>query len=282
VGSQVLANDARATASLRATSIPSREVSAVTVQLTSHDLHADEHATRADVALGYRLVHAHGLSDLTDGFVAGRIAKTQDFIFGGYGLLPEEARSSDLARVRPSPDPVHAGHGGIDVDAVRFVNTVTGARANVGGVIHAHPKAVIAFTATGAALLPISQWGVMFQNKVGFVPFDEDVTGPSSLALIAHHIGNGAEAIVLRHHGALTFGASVADAFFRLHRLELACDLQLRAMAAGLPLTGTSPDFTALWQNSYWTAGGLVENDGSREWPAYQARFKRLHPEYLD
>jgi ribulose-5-phosphate 4-epimerase/fuculose-1-phosphate aldolase len=241
-----------------------------------------EVTARADVALGYRLVHDYGFADMTDGFVAGRVFGTDDFIFGGYGMLPEEAAVSALHRRALTPDPVLEKAGGVDVDAIRFVQAIAQVRPGVGGVIHAHPRAAIAFSATGAPLLPMSQWGLMFQGKLGVIPFDEDVTSPDALSLITGAISKGAEAILLQHHGLLTFGISVADAFFRLHRLDLACDLQLRAMATGCDILSMPTSHLDSWQREYWHAGGLVDNDGSREWGAFHAKYRRRQPDFLD
>ena len=42
------------------------------------------------------------------------------------------------------------------------------------------------------------------------------------------------KALILRNHGLLTVGLSVAEAFVRLYRLESACQVQLDAGAAGI------------------------------------------------
>ena len=41
------------------------------------------------------------------------------------------------------------------------------------------------------------------------------------------------KAMILRNHGLLTVGRTVAEAFIRLYRLEQACRIQLDAAAAG-------------------------------------------------
>jgi ribulose-5-phosphate 4-epimerase/fuculose-1-phosphate aldolase len=247
----------------------------VTISLSEKD-------ARNDVALGYRLVHDFGFSDMTDGFVAGRVSGSDDFIFGGYGMLPEEATASSLFRRPLTATPAVEKAGGVDFDAIRFTEAVVNVRPSVGGVIHAHPRASTVFSVTGEDLLPMSQWSLMFHGKVGVVPFDEDVTGPTSLGLIRHHIANGAEALLLSHHGLVTFGRSVADAFFRLHRLDLAYDLQLRAMATGRDIKCLPSEMLAFWQKSYWQEDGLVDMDGSREWQSFQAKYRKKQPEFLD
>ena len=48
--------------------------------------------------------------------------------------------------------------------------------------------------------------------------------------------------MLLRNHGTLTLGATVADAFTTMYYLESACAIQVRALAMGRPLHPVSPE----------------------------------------
>jgi ribulose-5-phosphate 4-epimerase/fuculose-1-phosphate aldolase len=242
-----------------------------------------EHAVRVAVAAGYRLVHLYGLSDFTDGFIAARIGEApRDCVLGGYGLLPELARASGLHRRSLEDTPRAEKSGGVDLDALRFTQMALSARRDIHACIHAHPQATIALSALDVELLPMSQWGIMYRGRVAYLDFTTtDVTESASCESMTAMLAAGAQAIVLCNHGVLTVGTTVAQAFFALHRLELACALQLRAVSAGEPFRMPSATLADSLSRSYWTMT-RVDNDGSREWPALLAKLDGLDPAYRD
>jgi ribulose-5-phosphate 4-epimerase/fuculose-1-phosphate aldolase len=236
----------------------------------------DDQSVRVDVAAGYRLLSLYGFSDLTDGFVAARCGG--DVVIGGYGLLPELATASSLHRRSIKDSPRLEGHGGVDVDALLFCNALLNARSDWNALIHAHPPESLVFSALECAIEPISQWAIMFYDKVGFIPFEVDVSSPTSRDRLAHAATQGMEVFVLKNHGVLVPGATVADAFHRLYRIEQAFRIQLTAMATGVARSLHSIDDTLAWQKDYWGADPYVDNDGSREWASLLARLDAIDP----
>lgn len=92
-------------------------------------------------------------------------------------------------------------------------------RPDVGGVVHAHPITCVALSLVWVTLdEPLIPEAVVM---LGFVPTTEYAT-PSSTenrdaiaGLIAEH-----DAIILTHHGALTVGSDLDEAYYRLETLE--------------------------------------------------------------
>lgn len=243
-------------------------------------LNNSEADTRLAVAAGYRLVHLYGFSDFSDGFVSARIpSEPHCFIVGGYGLFPEAASASALFRKELDCTPVW-DKGGVDLDAFRFTQMAFAAREGIHACIHAHPKNIIALSALETTILPMSQWGIMYGGRVEFMDFTTTgVTEPEPCAQMSRLLSGGASAIVLRNHGVLTVGKTVAQAFFALHRLELMSELQLQALQTGLPIRMPNAELANQLSNEYWTMT-RVDNDGSREWPGLLAKLDRLDSAY--
>jgi ribulose-5-phosphate 4-epimerase/fuculose-1-phosphate aldolase len=239
---------------------------------------SEERQVRVDVAAAYRLLHGFGFTDLTDGFVCGRLGD-QQLIMGGYGVLPDRVCASQLHVTPLQQQPAVVKHGGVDFDAVCFSQTVFGARPEFRALIHAHPPCGMIFSATEAEIEPISQAGIMYYEKVGYILFDEDVTSRAQREEMAAHFASGKEALILRNHGFLVPGRTVADAVVRLYRLEQACKIQLGALASGVPRVFADAQRLDEWRAGYWT-NGYVDNDGSREWPAFLARLDATQPEF--
>lgn len=232
------------------------------------EIDESERLCRRDVAACYRLLHRYGFSDLTDGFVSARLADSpSEIIVGGYGLFPELTSPELLHRREVGGDTPIEKHRGVDVDALLFTTAVLGARDDLNAVIHAHPPHALTFSALDIELLPISQWGHMFHGRLGAIPFDNDVSSPTICGMIGWHLRNGMEAILLRNHGVIVPGRTVADAFFRLHRLEQAFQIQIAALQTGAPLCRPDPTEARFAGEQYWVDMTMVDNDGSREWP---------------
>jgi ribulose-5-phosphate 4-epimerase/fuculose-1-phosphate aldolase len=250
----------------------------VTVTVMTDSAGFNDSSLRVDVAAGYRLLSLYGFSDLTDGFVAAR--RGDDVLIGGYGLLPELATASALHRRSLRSTPALEKHGGVDVDALRFCAALLGSRADWNALIHAHPPASLVFSALECTIEPISQWSVMFYDKVGYIPFEVDVSNTRSCQRLAELADQGVELVVLKNHGVLVPGTTVADAFHRLYRIEQAFRIQLAAMSTGVARTVHSLDDTLAWQKDYWGADEYVDNDGSREWSAWLARLDAIDPSF--
>lgn len=243
--------------------------SKVAGSITSYNDSQDmgERLCRRDVAACYRLLHHYGLDDLTDGFVAARVPDApNEVIIGGYGLFPQLARPAVLHRRTLTENPPIEKGDGVDVDALLFSHAVLESRPDFNAVIHAHPPHALAFSALDVDLLPISQWGHMFHGRLGAIPFDNDVSSVTIRRMISWHLRNGMEAILLRNHGVIIPGRTMADAFFRLHRLEQAFQVQIAAMQTGAPLYRPDVTEARFTGEQYWTDMSLVDNDGSREW----------------
>jgi ribulose-5-phosphate 4-epimerase/fuculose-1-phosphate aldolase len=242
---------------------------------------ATEAVARRDVAACYRLIAAFGMSDMTDGFVCGRLPDAmQDIVIGGYGLFPEDALPELLYRRTLGGPVVVEKEGGVDVDALLFSAAVLGARPDFNAVIHAHPPHARVFAALDSELMPISQWGHMFHGRVGAIPFEGDVSAAGTCAMIGMHLREGKEAILLRNHGVIIPGTSVADAFHRLYRLEQAFEIQLGALKTGAPIIRPDAMASRYWGTLYWDGADTVDNDGSREWAGLLRRLARTEPAF--
>jgi len=237
---------------------------------------------RTDIALAYRLIRHFGLDDLTDGFVSGRVAPgSDDIIIGGYGVLPQLVTASRLHRRQLSAPVKLQKKGGVDVDAMRFSQIVYASKPGANACIHAHPFYAMLYACLDIDLLPMSQYGFMYRGKIGYVPFASgDVTSPAMGAAIAEAL-DGREAVILRNHGVLIPGTSVAHAVWVLYRLEQTCRLQIEALKAGAPIVIPPEAQAQAIQDSYWSET-YIDNDGTREWDELARMMDRIDPSYRD
>jgi len=109
---------------------------------------------------------------------------------------------------------------------------VYAARDDVRAVVHAHPPAATAFAVSGApldgALLPEV---VVSLGAVPTVPYGTPST--PELADAMEPFLEGHNALILENHGAVAFGPSVEEAYYRLETVEHAAHIAILAHALG-------------------------------------------------
>ena len=89
----------------------------------------------------------------------------------------------------------------------------------------------------------------------------------------AHHL------LVLRNHGTLIVGETVADAWLRMYMLERACEAQIAAQAGGAVLEAPAE---AAKKTAAIAQAGLPIVGRKLAWPALLRRLDRLDPSYRD
>lgn len=106
-------------------------------------------------------------------------------------------------------------------------------RPELGGVVHAHPVALVAFSLVHAVpntRLFHQAWRVC--GPVGFAPYEL----PGSAALgnrVADTFGQGYDCVILENHGVVTAGVSLQDAFRRFETLEFTAKTLIKARLLG-------------------------------------------------
>ncbi|HZD88985.1 MAG TPA: class II aldolase/adducin family protein [Pseudolabrys sp.] len=107
------------------------------------------------------------------------------------------------------------------------------ARPDVQCVVHTHPPYSIALSASSHPLKAYSQPGALFHNSIGlyedtiFLIRDHAMGAGVARALGPHR------AVLLKNHGAVTVGTSIAEAVVGMIMLENAAMIQMVAQAAG-------------------------------------------------
>jgi ribulose-5-phosphate 4-epimerase/fuculose-1-phosphate aldolase len=87
--------------------------------------------------------------------------------------------------------------------------------------------------------------------------------------------------MILRNHGLLTVGMSVAHAFILHRRLNDSCELQLKALAGGVELNELSKEVcehTAKQFEGSYTSG----KSGDIQWAALLRLLDQVNPGYAE
>jgi ribulose-5-phosphate 4-epimerase/fuculose-1-phosphate aldolase len=240
---------------------------------------AEEWATRVDLAACYRLVADLGWDDLIFTHISARVPDTHDFLINPYGLMFEEITASSLVRVdlegRKTLDtPYEINPAGYTIHSA-----IHAARDDAGCVLHLHTMEGVAVSAQKEGLLPISQQSTLIMASLSYHDYEGLAMNPDEKPRLQADLGNTRN-MILRNHGLLTVGRSVADAFLAMFTLQRACEIQLLAQRNGAELISipqavldTVPEYSRM----------VMRGSGSNlVWPALLRKMDRLDSSYRD
>ena len=187
---------------------------------------------KRDVALGYRLLAAQHWGDLGDGHISGRDPEREDcFWLLRYGVPYQEARVSDLILVAPDGSLVE-GEGPINIAGYYIHQPILAARPDAVSAVHVHTGWGTPFAAEVRPVEPISQEScIFFEDHAIFDDEEIQVQSVDAGQRIAEALGS-TRAVILRNHGLLTVGDSVAEAVGSFVLLERAAEAHMKARNA--------------------------------------------------
>ena len=233
---------------------------------------------RVDLAAAYRLVAAFGWDDLVFTHISARLPDHADqFLINPYGLMFEEITASSLIKVDSLGHKLDDSR--FDINPAGFVihSAVPGARHDAGCVLHVHSLNGIAVSAQKGGVLPLSQQSIFVLSSLGYHDYEgvalRDDEKPRLVADLADR-----NFLMLRNHGLLTVGATVADAFLSMYLFETVCTIQVRAQAGGGELVHVHPQIIATARQQ--VAAATRGLGSALTWPGLLRRLDRRFPGY--
>ncbi|MDH4582064.1 class II aldolase/adducin family protein [Pseudomonas sp. BN415] len=188
----------------------------------------NEAILRRDLAAAYRLAALFGWDDTLYTHFSVRLPGVEPrFLINPFGLMFEEIRASDLIVV-DMHGRVLEGNADYNVAGFTIHSAVHMARADAHCVIHTHTLAGMAVAAADNGLAQLNQISAEFHQRVGYHTYEGIALDLGERERLVASLGDNI-ALMLRHHGLLSVGASVADAFYVMYYLNKACEIQIAA-----------------------------------------------------
>ena len=243
-----------------------------------------EYATRIDLAAAFRLVDLYGWSDMLATHLSARIpGPNEHFLINPVGMMFEEMTASCLVKVDIDGNILSESEFGINPAGYTIHSAVHMGRKDAGCVMHTHTAAGLGVATQKLGLLPLTQMALAVIAQTGY----HDYEGPAfdlgeRDRLIKDLASNNV--LILRNHGLLTVGKTVAEAFVWLFRAERACRFQLSFQQAGVSpqeIPKEVQDVSIERSKKAISASGH-RPIGEFEWPALIRKLNRENPGYAD
>ena len=238
----------------------------------------EEWNTRVQLAAAYRLVALFGWDDLVFTHITAKVPGTPHFLINPYGMMFEEITASSLVKIDIGGNKVPPFTEG-EVNPAGFVihSCIHAARDDAHCVLHTHSLNGVAVSAQKEGLLPISQFAMSVLHSISYHDYEGFALNDAEKPRLVSDLGSS-QFLMLRNHGLLTVGRSIAEAFLAMHRFEAACMTQVRAQAGGAALIEIPEHLLASARDQL----SKVRNGRGADlvWPGLVRRLDRRLPGY--
>jgi len=242
------------------------------------DLRLEEARIRRDLACCYRLVAYFGWDDLVSTHISARLPGPQEaFLINPYGLMFDEITASSLVKINLDGEILEPTPYNINPAGFVIHSAVHQARDDAHCVIHLHTKDGVAVSMIEDGLLPLNQTSMVVGQDIAFHDYEGLALDLDERARLQSDLGSK-HLMLLRNHGTLGVGATVAEAFARTYSLEWACSVQVRALGMGQKLNQPDPEVVRTLGARARSSG--MASYGALIWPALLRKMERLDPTF--
>ena len=249
-------------------------------QQLRQNVSAAEWQQRIDLAACYRLVAMFGWDDLIFTHISARVPGPEHhFLINPYGMMFEEITASSLVKVNLHGEVVSDSPYDINPAGFTIHSAVHSAREDANCVLHVHSVNGIAVSARDEGVLPLSQHSIFVLSSLAYHDYEGVALDEAEKPRLVRDLGNK-RFLMLRNHGLLTVGRSVAEAFVAMYFFETTCMIQVRADAGGPRLRRIGEPIVdgaqVQWEKVTRGAGGGLA------WPALLRKLDRADPSYCE
>ncbi|MBH5392165.1 class II aldolase/adducin family protein [Bradyrhizobium diversitatis] len=242
-----------------------------------HGTEREEWEIRCDLAAAYRLIAHFGMDDLIYTHLSARLpGKQHRFLINPFGMLFDEITASSLVVVDPDGYAIDESQASkINNAGFTIHSAVHMSRHDAMCVMHTHSLGGMAVAAQEHGLLPLNQASMEFYGHVAYHDYEGFAFNLEERDRLVRDLGKD-DVMILRHHGLLTVGRTVAEAFYNMYYMEQACRVQIAALQGGQKIL-LPPDAVAIHVAAL--AKSAPER-GERAWAALKRRLDHVSPIY--
>ena len=176
----------------------------------------EEWRIRVDLAACYRLIAHYRWDDLVFTHISARVpGPERAFLLNPYGMMFQEITASSLVKVDFDGNVLIPSEHGINLAGYTIHSAIQMARPDVTCVIHLHSRDGAAVSAQKDGLLPLTQTAMIARAFLAYHDYEGIALDLGERERLVSDLGDKC-LMMLRNHGTLACGPSVAEAFARM------------------------------------------------------------------
>lgn len=203
-----------------------------------------ERALRVQLAGAYRIFAMLGWTELIYNHITLRVPGPQThFLINPFGLHYSEVTASNLVKIDLDGNVVGASIHRVNPAGFVVHAAIHRAISDAHCVMHTHTTAGLAVACSAAGLQNTNFYSAQIDGMVAYHDFEGITVRADEGARLVANLGEK-RLMILRNHGLLAVGSTIAQTFARLWTLNRACEIQLATAALG-PARAISPEVAA-------------------------------------
>ncbi len=224
----------------------------------------EEWSNRVNLAACYHLADYFQMSDIIWNHITSRTSNEKEtFLINPFGLRYDEITASNLVEVTPEGKVINSDSSINDTGYI-IHGAIHRARKDIACVMHTHSRAGLAVSCFEDGLQPMIQDAAIFYNRVSYHDWEGMSTESEECERLSKSLGKN-NVMILRNHGLLTCGTTIAEAFMLMYYLDRACKNQIDTMSTGMKINVPSDNIMEFAAGQYDDPRFKL---GKHEWPA--------------
>lgn len=242
----------------------------------------EERNSRIDLAAAYRLIHYYGMTDMIYTHISARISEEPPvFLINPYGMLFDEICASNLVPVDANGNKIDSEDRDVNPAGFTIHSAIHLGCPDVHAIIHTHTLSGMAVAAMEGGLLPLNQISLEFYNRVAYHDYEGISINLDERERLVASLGNK-KCLILRNHGLLTVGHTIAEAFYYMYYLNKACEIQVKVLNSNAKPIIPSPEICEHTAQQFEGSFHKNNQEFKSVWEANRRLLDRLDPTYKD
>jgi ribulose-5-phosphate 4-epimerase/fuculose-1-phosphate aldolase len=233
---------------------------------------------RRDLAACYRLVALYGWDDMLATHISARLPDEDGkecFLLNPLGLMFEEITASSLVKINMAGEIISDTPYKVNRAGFVIHSAIHMARKDLHAIIHTHTVAGQALSALDCGLLPLNQSAMRYYKRIGYHEFEGVASDLDERERIVADLGDH-KCLIMKHHGLLTAGVNIGEAFNLMYYLEKSCETQMMVLASNQPYSLPTEASCEKSAQIFWGNGRVHD----RDWPALMKLADQLDPSF--
>ena len=195
-----------------------------------------ERDIRIQLAACYRVFDYMGWSELIYNHITVKVPGTEDhFLINPYGLHYSEVTASNLVKVDINGNVVEDSDYAVNPAGMLIHSAIHANRDDAHCIGHIHSTAGMTVACQQEGLRIDNFYSVLLYNQVAYHDFQGITVVDGEKEDLVRNLGTKNH-LILRSHGLLTCGRTIAEMFLNMTLLERSCQIQVSADSTGRPL----------------------------------------------
>jgi len=236
-----------------------------------------EKELRIQLAAAYRIFNHLKWDYLIYGHITVRIpGPDKHFLINPFGLRYDEVTASNLVKIDLEGNIVEPSNHPVNPAGFVIHSAIHSTRDDAHCVMHTHTKAGMAAAGLKNPIKNIDFDSTSLTDRIAYHDFEGLTVREEECQRLSNNLGNKS-VMILRNHGLLSVGSTVAHAFIRLHSLERACQVQMLARSLNEELIEVSDNIAKAHANELEKA-----DNGELAFNAMMRLMEKIDPSFKD